>query len=139
MGNISPMINAAQLGKIAARIESIHDGEALAAARMLVKRLGGHGLRLPDIIERGVSGGGTGGFVGASAFQPRQSPSRFTHRTKIDALLSDVHFLGEYLTRRSVSRLQSLYRADHLDPANMSWVDGLLEKAREMREGRTRK
>lgn len=131
-------VDAAQLAKIAARIESSHDGEALTAARMLIKRLGGHGLRLSDVVERGISRRNAGDFDWASIFAPPPSPRVPTHRVKIDALLGDVKFMGEHLTRRSVDRLRSLYMADFLDPINMSWVDGLLERAREMREGRGR-
>ena len=120
------MIDAAQLGKIAARIESSHDAEALTAARMLVKRLGGHGLRLADVVERGISGGNASEFDWSSIFASPPSPPVPTHRVKIDALLGDVRFMGEHLTRRSVDRLRSLYMADFLDPINMQWVDGLV-------------
>lgn len=128
--------DAVQIGKIAARIESTHDGEALAAARMLVKRLGGHGLRLADVVERGVSGGKP-----AQPFNPLHSfrasyPPFPAHWTKIDALLDDPTFMGEYLTRRSLDRLQALRRAATIDAVTMSWIDGLLEKARELRAGR---
>ncbi|EZP72341.1 hypothetical protein BV96_01774 [Sphingomonas paucimobilis] len=132
------MIDAAQLGKIAARIESSHDAEALTAARMLVKRLGGHNLRLADVVERGIAGGKPGNFDWTVVFRSQPSPPPATHRVKIDAMLRDPRFMGEYLTRRSVDRLRSLYRADFLDPINMQWIDGLMEKAREMREGRER-
>lgn len=132
------MIDAAQIGKIAARIESSHDGEALTAARMLIKRLGGHGLRLADVVERGISGRNGGDFDWSLFFTAKPSPPPASHRLKIDALLGDVKFVGEYLTRRSVDRLRSLYMADFLDPINMQWVDGLMEKAREMREGSAR-
>ncbi len=128
--------NAARLGKIAARLESAHDGEILAAARMLVKQLGGHGLRIADVIERGIAGGKPGNFHWSNTFQANPSPPPATHRVKIDAMLRDPKFMGEYLTRRSVDRLRSLYRADILDPINMSWVDGLMEKARDLRAGR---
>lgn len=128
--------DAARIGKIAALIESTNDGEALSAARMLVKRLGGHGLRLSDVIERGISGGNAGLHFGSDDFRRYSSPPATHHRTKIDALLGFPAFIGEYLTRRSMSRLASLRQAPHVDAVTMDWIDGLLEKAREMRSGR---
>lgn len=129
-------VDAVLIGKIAALIESTNDGEALCAARMLVKRLGGHGLRISDVIERGVSGVNEPDYGCASVFRSRSSPPSAHHRTKIDALLNEPAFMWAYLTRKSLSRLQSLYRAPHVDSITMGWIDGLLEKAREMRAGR---
>jgi len=128
--------DVAQLGKIAARIESSHDGEALAAARMLVKRLGGHGLRLSEIVERGINAANAGFSLGPAHPRPRPSPPPATHRVKIDALLDDAIFTGDYLTRRSINTLRAMRKANYLDPIETSWVDGLLEKARDIRAGR---
>jgi len=127
---------AAQLGKIAARIESSHDGEALAAARMLVKRLGGHGLRLSDLIERGVNAANPGFSLSAGPRRPKPSPPPAAHRVKIDALLGDAMFAADYLSRRSVRTLRTMRQANYLDPVEMSWIDSLLEKARDLRGGR---
>ena len=102
---------------------------------MLIKRLGGHGLRLADVVERGIPPEKTKLSDWLADVPAYRSPPTPTHRVKINALLSDVRFMGEYLTRRSVGRLQSLYMADFLDPINMQWVDGLMEKARAMKSG----
>lgn len=128
--------DVSRIGKIAARLESTHDGEVLNAARMLARILGGHGLRLADVVERGLDVEVQSNFGCSDEFRRNPSPPPATHRPKITALLADVKFMGYYLTRRSVKRLQSLYHADLLDPINMSWIDGLLEKAREYRAGR---
>jgi hypothetical protein len=42
------------LAKIAARMESPHDGEVLTAARMTVARLGNMGLKIGDVVRLGV-------------------------------------------------------------------------------------
>lgn len=126
----------ARIGKIASRMESPHDGEALNAARMLIKHLGGHGLRISDVVERGISVGLPRFSATGDEFRRQSSPPFPHHRTKIDALLSDPAFMGEYLTRRSLSRLQSLYRAPYVNAITMGWIDGLMEKARDLRAGR---
>src|SRR5690606_6806797 len=110
------MIDAAQLGKIAARIESSHDAEALTAARMLVKRLGGHGLRLADVVERGISGAIAGDCQSTPAFRARSSPPFATHHAKIDALLSDPYFAGEYATPKTLRTLLKIRKAGVIDP-----------------------
>lgn len=129
-------LDAARIGKIASRMESPHDGEALNAARMLIKYLGGHGLRISDVVERGISGGNSSYLLDPASCRRAASPPFAHHRTKIDALLSDPAFMAEYLTRRSLSRLQSLRFAPHLDGATMAWIDGLVQKARDLRAGR---
>ena len=126
----------ARISKIASRMESPHDGEALNAARMLIKHLGGHGLRISDVVERGISGGNSSYLLDSASCRRAASPPFPHHRTKIDALLNDPTFMGEYLTRRSLSRLQSLRLAPHLDSVTMAWVDGLVQKARDLRVGR---
>ncbi|WP_454888680.1 hypothetical protein [Sphingobium indicum] len=123
------------MGKIAARIESPHDGEALAAARMLIKRLGGRGFRIAEIIEGGLVAADASHRPKSPRFSQKPSPPPRPHRVKIDALLGDALFTSEYLTRRSVRSLKTMRQADYLDPIEMSWVDSLLEKAREMRGG----
>lgn len=136
MTALSPA-QAARIVKIAARIDSPHDGEVLNAVRLLLKQLGGHGLRISEVIERGVSGGNRGHLFAPVHSPHRPSPPAPTHRTKIDALLADPAFMGEYLTRRSLVRLRSLRVAQCVDTITMAWIDGLLLKARQMQEGRT--
>ena len=124
------MIDAAQLGKIAARIESTHDGEALNAARMLVKRLGGHGLRIAEVIERGVSGGNAGNFDWSKLFTAKPSPPSIQHKIMIDEMLADMAFVGEHLTRRTHDRLMTLWYARDLDDANAAYVENWHAKYR---------
>ena len=45
---------AKRAGAIADRLLSDHEGEVLAAANMLAKALGKHGLRIGEVIERGL-------------------------------------------------------------------------------------
>lgn len=128
--------NAARLSKIAARLESAHDGEILAAARMLVKQLGGHGLRIADVIERGVSSGNAGYRVPPQKMGTAPSPPFATHVPKIDALLHDPIFAGRYATPTTLRSLLKLRKAHSVGSVEMSWIDGLMEKARDLRAGR---
>jgi len=134
-----PAKDAASLSKIAGMLESDHDGEALSAARMLVRRLGAHGLHVADVIEYGLGRANVVGLscdVSSEAYsyeiRPRPATAFPSHWVKIDALLDDTAFMGEVLTRRSVDRLQSLRMAAHLSPENYAWVDGLLDQARDL-------
>jgi hypothetical protein len=127
---------AARLGKIAARLESAHDGEILATARMLVKQLGGHGLRIADVVERGISGGNAGYRVPPPNMGAAPSPPFATHVPKIDALLHDAIFVGQYATPKTLRSLLKMREARHIDPVEMGWIDGLLQKVRDLRAGR---
>lgn len=42
------------IGKVAARIDSPHDGEVLSAARLTVARLDRLGLKIGDVVRQGV-------------------------------------------------------------------------------------
>ncbi|WP_313228600.1 hypothetical protein [Sphingobium yanoikuyae] len=131
-----PNATANRLSKIAARLESAHDGEIVAAARMLVKQLGGHGLRIADVIERGVSGGNVGYRVPHPNMGAAPSPPFATHVPKIDALLHDAIFVSQYATPKTLRSLLKMREARHIDPVEMSWIDGLLQKVRDLRAGR---
>jgi|GEM_PF-2488760 len=131
-----PHATANRLSKIAARLESAHDGEILAAARMLVKQLGGHGLRIADVIERGVSGGSAGYRVVTPNMGASPSPPFATHHAMIDALLRDPLFAGRYATPTTLRSLLKLRKAHSVGAVEMSWIDGLLQKARDLRAGR---
>ena len=130
------MIDAAQLGKIASRIESSHDGEALTAARMLIKRLGGHGLRLADVVERGLRPDlQPVGTIYAYEW-PEASPQPAPHVAVVNSLLDDLHFRAECLTHRSTEFLAGIRYARRLTAAQQEWLDDLVAKAERLRAKR---
>lgn len=128
--------DAAQIGKIAALMESAHDGEALNAARMLVKRLGGHALRIADVIERGLKPEFEPNCDSAIYSWPRRSPQAAPHVAVVDALLAGLHFRAECMTHRSASFLGGIRNTPSLTPAQQEWLDDLVAKAARLRAAR---
>lgn len=75
------------IGKIAARIDSPHDGEALSAARMTVARLDGIGLKIGDVVRLGVFSSSTVSHAGAP---PPVDPMREHQRNAMEIQASGL-------------------------------------------------
>jgi hypothetical protein len=77
------------IGKIAARLDSPHDGEVLNAARMTVARLGNMGLKIGDVVRHGVFSASTPANANAAPAPVR--PMRPHQRTIWEIRASGVH------------------------------------------------
>ena len=122
----------AQISKIASRLESTHDGEALVAARMLTKRLADRGFSLSEIVERGVSLN-AGPVTSLSMAAPARQRPFPEHWVKVDAILDHEGFVRTNLSPRSIHRLQCLRNAPCIDSSTAAWIDGLLDRAQTFR------
>jgi len=116
------------IGKVAARIDSPHDGEALSAARMTVARLDRLGLKIGDVVRQGVV---SCQIPIAPAFKPEPvQPIREHQRQAMEVRAS-----GIVLSDWESQFIRTLWeRRNEPSPKQKAILADLVRRAREARE-----
>ncbi|WP_445191226.1 hypothetical protein ACT009_11550 [Sphingomonas sp. Tas61C01] len=119
-----------KLVAIAARISSPHDGEALAAARILHRELEKSGVNLVDVLTVGLrldeAEPFSSGHHAPLAPEPVRPTVWLRHQAEAQALLN----LGAAFNHREREFLRSVNAQSYTTPAQRAWLDGLLARGR---------
>lgn len=125
MHALLPSDHAPKIAAIAARLRSDHDGEVLAAGRLLVRELERHGVRPEDLVVRAAEHAQSAAPEAAAwapFVRPRGVPDHVADA--LEALASDAafsaseeNFLQNMATRSRITDLQRAWLRDLLSRA----------------------
>ena len=120
---ISPDL-ARKLVAIAALTQSPVDGEALAALRKLQSALAREGLRIGEVVERGLT-------HPCQSTKPEPMPPTHSHQRSAEEAAAAPW--DDFYSAKEADFLRSMQVRPSCSPAQREWLDRLLAKARAAR------
>ena len=120
---------ARKIAGIAGMITSPHDGEALSACRILTKALDRHGLRVGDVVERGLRP------LPVSSSHNWHGPAPVTPLRPHQRLVAECLAWGAFVTNWEMTFLRSIADERVLTDRQMDKLNAIVRKVRQLRAG----